>query len=323
MNKILSFASLAILFATSVSYAAEREVGWHGQVSAHVGMMQKKSQFNTDENKTITQLGAAQEQGNSVLVFPMWDINYGLQQVAGEFYFQSDLAGMASNFYMEAGYRHYLTDGSRLGFGVIPGVLGRETWQDPYLLGAERQTTDAVIRGLVVNYDNIGGSSFSIELAAGQRELDEEKSGASVNVDSNLLVREGDLYYAQLSQQWNLSADMGLEWQLHYLQDNADGAAMENQRYGLEVEFTKTFGRHILLAGGQFYRQDYQASHPVFLRKRQDDLMGLSGTYVYAAPFNWPQTLLIARIGWDNRDSNIDFYNEEEVLATVGMSYQF
>ncbi|WP_187360111.1 DUF2860 family protein [Chitinolyticbacter meiyuanensis] len=301
------------------------EPGFRGNVSLHAGWAQERSQSNTDSNQRITELGRAPQSDDTVLVLPMWDLAYRFEGFTGEVYFQSALGGMADNFYMEAGYRHYLPDGSRLGIGLIPGVPARDAWEDPFALNVDRVETDMTVSGAMLHYDAILGSGFNLELGYGERKLDVERSGEQgySAVQQSQLRREGDLLYASLGHGFDLGEQTSLDARLRYLDDNADGEAMANQRVGVEFELTHSIGRHVLQFAGEWTERDYDATHPVFDKKRDDTLWGASFAYIYAEPFSWKQTSLIARVGWSELDSNIDFYDEENVLVSLGIGYDF
>ncbi|WP_255990043.1 DUF2860 family protein [Chitinolyticbacter albus] len=299
--------------------------GFRGNVSLHAGWAEERSQSNTDSNQRISALGRAPESDDTVLVLPMWELAYRFEGFAGEVYFESALGGMADDFYMEAGYRHYLPDGSRLGVGLIPGVPARDAWEDPFALNVDRVETDMTVSGAMLHYDGILGSGLALELGWGERKLDAERSGQqgySVAQQSQLR-REGDLLYAALGYDFELGKETQLNAKLRYLDDNADGVALANQRVGLEVELSHMVGRHTWLIGGEWTEREYDATHPVFDRTRDDTLWGASLAYIYAEPFSWPQTSLIARAGWSELNSNIDFYDEENILVSLGIGYDF
>jgi hypothetical protein len=299
------------------------EPGFNGQVSIHIGNIANESHLNTKDNKQIDDLYEKPEQINEVVVFPMWNVKYGFDE--SELYFKSDLQGMASNFYMELGYRYFLSKKSRLSVGFIPGLLREDTWSDPFVLDQNREKTDLGTEGVVINYDNIAESSFSVELAAGQSVIENEQSGSQTLTEQEqaLLVREGDLYYAAVNQSLHFSRTMGLKWELHYLQDNADGEAMQNRAAGLNLQLRKSMGRHTLLFAGKSVKRDFKGVHPIFDETREDDVYGLSLAYVWAAPLNWKNTVLLVRSAWDVTDSNINYYDKTQFLGTVGLSYRF
>ncbi len=70
-------------------------------------------------------------------------------------------------------------------------------------------------------------------------------------------------------------------------------------------------------------RATFDESHPVFNMVREDNQYGLFAFYSYTQPFNWKNSTFTAMLAYGQNDSNINFYNEEVIAATVGMAYKF
>ncbi|UXI02449.1 DUF2860 domain-containing protein [Photobacterium sp. TY1-4] len=323
MNKQVAYMLIFSVLAAPAAAMQQGKFGLYGEVNLLAGGASEKSSFNTEGQTVITDYNAPGQAEESTVFFPVWDLNFRIPSTNSELYFKSDLVGMASDFYMQAGYRHYLVDGSSVAIGFVPGVLEKETWQDPFALNTERQETKQTVRGLVFNYDNILGSSLALELAAGEHRVDDEQSGATTIENTSLLTREGNLYYAAIGQSIPPIAGLGLEWDIHYLFDDADGAAMRGERVGIKAELSRQVNRHIFVLGGDYSTHSFDASHPIFNEVREDTSTGFSLRYVYAAPYNWRNVMLFASGGWDRRESNIDFYDRDQVLTTLGLQYQF
>ncbi|UTV28835.1 DUF2860 family protein [Photobacterium atrarenae] len=323
MNKQGALILIISVLAVPAMAQQQGKFGLYGEVNLFAGGASEKSSFNTEGEAVITDYNAPGQREESTVFFPVWDLNFRIPRTNSELYFKSDLVGMASDFYMQAGYRHYLVDGSSVAIGVVPGVLEKETWQDPFALNTERQETKQTVRGLVFNFDNILGSTMGLELAAGERTVEEELSGESVVENISLLNREGSLYYAAVGQGIPPIAGVGLDWKVHYLIADADGAAMRGEQLGLMAEFSWQVNRHIFVLGGNYATHSFDEPHPVFNEIREDTSTGVSVRYVYAAPYNWHNVTLFASGGWDSRASNIDFYDKEQILTTLGMQYQF
>ncbi len=301
------------------------EAGFSGQLSLHVGAKRETSQFITDENETQTSLSASAPSSTQIVPFPMWDLNYTFNGLNNQVYFKSDLEGMASGFYTELGVRHGFSDGTAVSLGYIPGLIARETWQDPFQTGSKRQVTDENISGIRLSADNLFGSAFSGELAYGNRKIEDETSGLHgySTQQQHQLQRSGYLTYLSLTHQLTITETSYLESEVHWLNNDADGDAMNSQRVGLELEYQQRFGSHLVLLGANYFKHDYKDTHPVFSFTRDDDQVGASLGYVYLAPFGLTQWSTIVRAGWDKSDSNIDFYDSEELLTTVGVMYRF
>ena len=314
---------LGTLSAFSVSAQSAVKPGLSGNVSINLGWFKNDSHLSTEQSSVLDSLDEPGTDEEKTLPVPMWDLQLGVTPNTA-LYFKSALGGMASSFYMQAGLTQYLSDGSSLGIGVIPGFFDNEVWDDPFLTGTQRQETKRSIRGAVLDYHRIAGTNVSLELAAGKRKIDDERSGSTYSATAqNALVREGDLLYAELSQKLGLNRHFGIEWKIHYLDDNAEGRATANNRYGVELTARQQINRYVVMLGASTAWIDYEDTHPIFNRTREDNQYGFSATLIYLAPFNWRNASAVARAGFDNQTSNIDFYEETQSLYSIGLAYSF
>lgn len=316
--KRFPLSPLTLLIITASSQA---EDGWHGNVSLHLGANAEQSNMNTNASAWQSSLDQQGQRNTEFVAIPMWNIHYRHQQ--HEAYYKTDLIGMASEFYTQLGYRYWLSEESSLALGYVPGLLPKETWADPYALNTNRQKIDYSLTGWVLNYDGLLGSKFNLELAFGEQKIDDEQSGQQAGATLTALSREGQLYYVQLGRQHGLSENADLTWQLHYLKADLDGDAMARQGYGIETELTLHRNRHITMLAINLTQRDFDKPHPLFANTRDEMRYGLAATYVYAGPFNWPNAAFVARAGWDQINSNVRFFDQQQTLLTLGLNYQF
>lgn len=314
---------LGALAAFSTSAKQAVQPGFSGNVSLHLTWMQNDSNLSTEQPSELNSLNDSGTKEEKTLPLPMWDLQLGLSP-ATALYFKTALGGMASSFYLQAGVNYYLNDGSSIGLGVIPGFLENEVWEDPFLTASPRTETDRTIRGGVFEYNHIGGSNVSFEFAGGKRRVENEQSGSAYDATTQeALKREGDLYYTALSQSIDFNNGFGIDWKLHYIKDKAEGQAVANNRYGVELSAKHRFQRFIFMLGASTAKVDYEDTHPIFAKTREDNRYGLSAAMIYLAPFQWRNASIIARAGVDEQSSNIDFYDETQTLYTLGMAYRF
>lgn len=312
----LKLLTVGCVLASPLAFSEQQNAaGFHGSVSLFTGIDSTNSVMDTESQAQITDYSGSQERQNEAVVIPFWDLNYRFDG-SSEVYFKTDIVGMASDFYTQAGYRHYLGDGSNLAIGVVPGLLEKEVWKNPYQLQSDRTTTKANVQGVVLNYDRVLGSDWSLEFARGKYSLDQEDSIAALDRNSNLSYAEFN-YMTDFNESW------GLEWLISYLDIDASGSALKSLRVSSEAELQLRSGRHITMLAGSAGLQKFDDTNPLWDRTREDVKFGVSATYIYAAPFDWKNTLFIARGGWDITDANIDFYDHDEYLATLGMQYKF
>ncbi|KDM91167.1 hypothetical protein EA58_13535 [Photobacterium galatheae] len=314
---------LAALTACSVSAQQAVRPGLSGNVSLHLSWMQDDSHLSTEQPAVLNSLDDSGTKEEKTLPLPMWDLQWGLSPSTA-LYFKSALGGMASSFYLQTGVNYYLHDSSSIGLGFIPGFLDNEVWEDPFLTGSARTKTDRTIRGGVFEYNHIAGSTVSFEFAGGKRRIEQEQSGSGYDAATQeALKREGALYYAALSQNIDFNRWFGIDWKLHYIKDKAEGKAIANNRYGVELTAKQRYQRYLFMLGASTAKVDYEDTHPIFDKTREDHRYGLSATLIYLAPFQWRNASVIARAGVDEQSSNINFYDETQTLFTLGLAYKF
>ena len=85
------------------------------------------------------------------------------------------------------------------------------------------------------------------------------------------------------------------------------------------------FGDPIALTlNGLIGKADYDKRNPIYDKTRDDDRYGLQGTLFYKNPWSWklfgsnPITFFV-NAAYFKTDSNIDFYDQQVVLASGGV----
>ncbi len=175
MRRLYLAIALTLIHTPSLANQETPTQGFYGNFSLFFGAQGTNSNLSTETNASVGGYEASADNENQAVVIPYWDIAYRFNPKY-ELYFNTDIVGMANDFYLQTGYRYSLDDGSQLALGFVPGLLEKEVWQNPYQLGASRETTDSAVQGIVANYDQILGSDWSLELALGKYQVDQEKS---------------------------------------------------------------------------------------------------------------------------------------------------
>lgn len=314
---------LATLAPLPEALAADLTPGLSGNVALYTGVSRFESNLNTEGANTLAGLDGPTERESEALVVPIWDLSYGFAN-RHQLVSKVHKDGILNKPYLTLGYRYHLTGGTVIGGGIIPGLIPDETWADPYRPGARRSTSDVDSSGAYLTLDNLFSPGLKALVAYGQQDIDQERSGQDQSLAiQQQLERDADVLYGQLSQELSLSDTLQLTWTLHARDHQADGDAEAYQGGGGALELQGVFGRHILGLEAGWARYRYDGSHPLFDRKRRDDVASASLTYGYAAPFNLPDTLAIAQLGWDDNDANLDFFDEQAVGAAVGLRWSF
>ena len=109
-----------------------------------------------------------------------------------------------------------------------------------------------------------------------------------------------------------------------YSRDDLDGDAMAGDAYDFQLTYGYK-GDPFSFTGNAFYGfQDYDKKNPIYLKTRDDDRYGLNGTLYYRNPWGWtlfgsaPMNFYVGA-AYVVTDANIDFYDQESIIATGGV----
>lgn len=307
--------------------AALAEPGFDGELSVLAGYSSQESNFNTDNAVKNGELNSRGESDSSIVVFPLGQLRYTFGREANNQLFlgtarEDVVTGLVA---LELGYKREVGQDSSVALSVLPTVVNDETWEDPFVLGESRKETDASGNAIRLQYDNILGSMLNLDMAWFDREIDEERSGEALAPDDmQALRRDGDGWYSRLSYRLPIARGAILAPALRYQSFDADGDAMSYSRWGLDATYVRFIGRHRYSLSAEYSNYDFDASHPVFNRTREDDQWGLTMGYEYANIFGWQDWAFTGIISFSERDSNINFYDEtERFIVSAGVTYHF
>ncbi|OBU20273.1 DUF2860 domain-containing protein [Photobacterium aquimaris] len=324
----VSLIATTIISTTAMAKPVDWTPGIGGEISLMVGYNKSNSQFNSD-NHTTENLNNNGNDQTKMFVAPIGSLNYTFSSGDKQLYFGTSRSDIAlGRFHIEAGYRQKFADTSTLTLSYIPGLLSQKTWQDPYLQGVKRNKTNSNINAFSVKLDNIRGSRFSGQIAYGKFSIDHENSGndpllhltsnekASLNRNANVLYTEGTFVQP-------FSRSLILRTAVNFTNIDADGHAMSNNIYGAAATIIQLLPHSSLAFTLSYKTALFDATHPVFNKKQQDNKFGAFLAYEYNQPFNWKNWGLVSLIGYSSTQSNINFYDSNDMLVSVGLNYKF
>lgn len=330
MKPLLTVGLIAttMISTTTIAKPVDWTPGVGGDISLMVGYNKSDSQFNSD-NHTTPNLNSNGDIQDKMFVAPIGNISYTFNSGDKQLYFGTSRSDIAlGRFHIEAGYRQKFADTSTLTLSYIPGLLSQKTWQDPYLQNVERSKTNSNINAFSVKLDNIRGSRFSGQIAYGKFSIDHERSGndpllaltaderASLNRNANVLYTEGT--YVQ-----PFSRRLMLRTAVNFTNIDANGNAMSNNIYGAAATIIQLLPQSSLAFTLSYKKALFDSTHPVFNKKQQDNKFGAFLAYEYRQLFNWKNWGLVSLIGYSSTQSNINFYDSNDVLVSAGLNYKF
>lgn len=228
-----------------------------------------------------------------------------------------------------AGVRQQFSDRSILEFSLVstPIFSPVQVWQDPYVVGVERQQTDRISRGGRIDYANILGSGFGVQYTQRKTELDDELSGTTqlglTSAQAQLLDREGDVKRLVAYYRFPPIGRNIVEVRLSQGSNDLDGEAMAGD--GNQLQVTHVYlGERFTTASNIFIGQkDFDVVNPVFGVTREDDRIGLGIVLIDKKFFGSKEWVGQATAVWADLDSNIDFYKGTSTMVSVGAQYRF
>lgn len=328
------FSSMSFSSELSSSLEPDFEPGFGGFVQLAVLVSETDSlSAVTDENERLTSLTQNAESDSGETVTLLGEISYTLANRQTQLYAgtpQDEL--VEGNPLFELGVRHQQQDGTLLTVAYLPKLPGfDEVWEDPYLTGAKRKTSDSDTQGMYVSADYLYGGPLSLRYTYAVLNVDVERSGQSLMnqpnglsaKEANQLRRDADFHQGELSLTLPFSASLYLVPAMIYTRADADGDAFSFDRYGAELFLVHTARSIELTTGVAYEASDYDKQHPVFDKVREDDQTSAVISLAVLTPFNWQSVRFDAVLSYHDRDSNIHFYDQQDVMGMVGVSYAF
>lgn len=329
---------ICVCLTAGVAVAQEpmpTESGFSGYIEILGAYISTNSQLNTDsDNKKTDSLDTSGERVKNFRPLPLGLIRYTFAEKRTQL-FMGVLPENVSQgqFFVEAGARHILANGTGLRASVIPLTpIEQETWEDPFVVGQNRKRTDISSYGFKLAAETIMGSGLTLKYGWVRQTIDDEKSGAFLLSQPNSFLTLADLddldrdaYFHRFTTQYSfhIAPRMRLGPILRYTRGDADGDA--NSFHALRPEISFSYFGNQLQANLNISAtaEWYDGKHPVFDKTRREFNPGLFAILGYKNPFGFNNF----RVDWFNAffksNSNIDFYESSNFITALGLGYTF
>ncbi|WP_105253212.1 DUF2860 family protein [Pseudoalteromonas sp. T1lg75] len=325
--KIQYLAPIAFL-ASGSAFADLGEAGWSGDVSFMASARSHKSNLYSGDDKVKTgQLNSDGDKEDEVVAFPIGSVKYTFGDTNNQQFFINGETrdGVRTGLFSVAlGYRVEVGEKSTLAVALIPNVIADEVWRDPYMTNERRHDTDMGDDAVRITYKNILDTNFYAQLTGFSRKIDDEDSGLnSYSAFQDQLEREGDGYYLEAGYVFDLGPQSKFKLGANYNDFDADGEAMSLDGYGVELTYTAVFGNHSLAVSARYRSTENDEMNPIFNQVQEDDRYSAILAYSYDKIEGWDNWSIVASGGTRRTDSNIEFYDETENFAAMGLRYRF
>ena len=335
--RILLF-SIVLVLTAGLATAQERmprTSGFSGYIEILGAYISTNSQLNTDsDNKKTDSLDETGERIGQIRPLPLGLISYTFAEHRTQLFLGVLPENVAQGlFFVEAGVRHVLKNGTGLRASAIPITpIEQETWKDPFVIGQNRDRTDINSYGFKLAAEHIVGSGLTLKYGWVRQTLDDEESGTFLLSQPGSLLSLSDLEDLDRDTQFHrvtteyafrIAPQLMLTPILRYTRSDAEGGA--NSFHGLTPQLSLLYFANQLQASvnAAMRVEWYDKKHPVFDKTRRDVNPGFFAILGYKNPFGFNNF----RIDWFNalfyRNSNIKFFDSSNLITALGIGYSF
>jgi hypothetical protein len=325
MKAQLSLITLALTSASTFAQLSD-QAGFSGEVSINAGYSSSSSNFDTDSDKTITDNTQSASSESGFMALPLGNIAYTFgSNLNHQFYAGTAREDIAvGTLALEVGYKHKLANSTVIDLSLLPTLMSGETWADPFIENSTRQVTDESGIAYRLQVKNIAGSNFSLDTAYASKDIDNEQSGSGLSTaEQQLLRRDASTIYVKGDYRFLLNRTTFIQPSLNYTQSEADGDANSYTALGGEISYFKLLDQHQFALTAGYTNRSFDASTPVYAKTRDENELSFFAAYQYQDFLGWQDWSLISFAGYSQKEANIDFYDEEQIIMSVGMNYQF
>ena len=309
--------------------------GISGYIEILGAYISTNSQLNTDsDNKRTDSLNESGERVGKFRPFPLGLIRYTFAEKRTQLFLGVLPENVAQGqFQVEAGIRHILPNRTGLRASLIPLTpIEQKTWEDPFVVGQDRERTDINSYGAKLAAENILGSGLTLKYGWARQTLDDERSGTFLLSQPGSFLSPDDLddldrdaHFHRITAEYSFQIlpRMMLKPLLRYTRGDAEGDA--NSFHALTPQLSLLyFGRQLQASVNVSAKTEwYDKTHPVFDKTRRDINPGLFAILGYKDPFGYKNF----RIDWFNAffksNSNIRFYDSTSFITAIGLGYSF
>jgi len=216
--------------------------------------------------------------------------------------------------------------------GFLFNIISATVWQDPYVAGyQDRVDTNRRSSGGRLVWDRIFGSQLQLQYTYRKIDLGTDRSGEFLGLNSmqrHLLDRNGNRHVGEILYRFSITSKHMWTPVFRYTRSDLNGAAMAGDGYTFQLNYVYSGDPFTVTANAFFGFEDYDQSNPIYNISQTDDHIGLQATIYYKNPWGWrifsshPINFYVGGAFVDI-DANIDFYDQQAILATGGVLFRW
>ncbi len=321
MKEITSMILAFGLICSASVIKAEEGDSFTGQIGLGAIVFDSSNNLNPNSSEArLNDLGSSAEGESSVKPLlrlnAAWDVGDkgGLKM----FFSTTPPVDEAGSFAVDFGTSYTISN-----IGILRGDFFfspfEETWEDPYLVGVNREETDTKKFGGKVGLNRIMGSGLRVELVYMIDDVDNDLIGNRIPE----LERDGAIYALNMNYSFYPADNLEVRPRVSVRHGEYDGEANSFIKYKVQLEARYTISKFMIIPRAFLSYSEYDQVNPLFGETREDDGYGCSLTANYMAPFNLVNWSVAGRVSISEGNSNIDFYDTEAFSAATFVSYHF
>jgi hypothetical protein len=344
MRKIMS--RKAILFITGVSISAAamgllepipQESGFSGFVvgGASVNRVENAMIAGTDfgniSSPRVDSINRRPDPKTDVNALFGGELKYTFASTRTQVFFGNSLEDWVRyDFASTLSVRQEMGDAGVLEGSFLFTSFPTQVWADPYVAGVDRKETDRVSTGGRMGIYNLLKSGIDLRASVRNVEIENENSGASevlltniLAAEKSLLERDGREYKVDLAYNKRMGRKHTFSPQLSFTKYDLEGKAMAGDKIWLQLTHIYINGRWRLITNMGGTVSEYEKDNPIYDKKRDGIGWGGSFSALYGQLFDIEG--LSARLSavYFEENSDIDFYDSSVLGANLGLLYKF
>ena len=331
------FASFIALPASAVQPLAE-EPGISGFFQLGAGMVNVESNLLAKAigadlgDDTIDNLTDEADSEVSAIPIASLSVTYTFENKSTEIFFGSSIEDFVRfDFASRFGLRQGVGKVGIFELSAVATPLATEVWEDPYDTGVSRDETDRTSDGFRFEWGAIFASGFDLQLSSREIDIDDERSGDALVAASTittgeqaLLDRNGDLDVVKIVYNWQIEKGRILSIGLRSFDFDLDGEAMANDGSGLELTyFEKLNTRQTIVINLAYATFEHDEENPIYDETDEGSTAGFSATFFSDDAFGFKGWTGSIGFAYGKSDHDIDFYDSEAALLSVGFLRRF
>ena len=342
-TNLLTIAVLALILLLGANLATAldpipTESGFSGFIRPGVGYLNFKSNmvasflgFDLSEKKTNSLDDSPDSESTGIVLVP-FSLQYTFASTRTQLFLGTDLTDLIRfDYAQQLGVKQEIGKLGLLQGGILFSSIPAKVWKDPYVVDKNRKETNRTSNGLRLAWDRIFGSQLQLQYTYRKIDVSSEKSGDFLGLtgaEKNLLERDGDRHIGEVVYRIRFAKRHTLNPTFIYSNNDLDGDAMKNDAYDFQLTYGYKGDTFTFTGNASIGWADYDDKNPIYDKKQDDDRYGIQGSLYYKNPWDWglfgsnPMNFFVSA-AFVETNSNIDFYDQEAIMVSGGVFFNW